>query len=100
MIIMAKRLRRTLKKTEKVFVIKTEAVLAATGIRPNARKGLGSAKSRMQAGTKRDILRWTTHMRTNVPGVYAIGDITGKCALAHAASAQGVAGGRVYLCGR
>lgn len=29
------------------------------------------------------------HMRTNVPGVYAIGDCTGKMQLAHVASAQG-----------
>ena len=29
-------------------------------------------------------------MRTNVPGVYAIGDVTGKMPLAHVASAQGV----------
>jgi dihydrolipoamide dehydrogenase len=29
-------------------------------------------------------------MRTNVPGVYAIGDVTGKLALAHVASAQGI----------
>jgi dihydrolipoamide dehydrogenase len=29
-------------------------------------------------------------MRTNVPGVYAIGDLTGKMMLAHVASAQGV----------
>jgi dihydrolipoamide dehydrogenase len=30
-------------------------------------------------------------MQTNVPGVYAIGDVTGKLALAHVASAQGLA---------
>jgi dihydrolipoamide dehydrogenase len=29
-------------------------------------------------------------MQTNVPGIYAIGDITGKLQLAHVASAQGV----------
>lgn len=28
--------------------------------------------------------------KTNVPGIYAIGDVNGKCLLAHAASAQGV----------
>lgn len=30
------------------------------------------------------------HMRTNVPGVYAIGDVTGKMQLAHVASHQGI----------
>ena len=29
-------------------------------------------------------------MGTNVPGIYAIGDVTGKLLLAHVASAQGV----------
>jgi dihydrolipoamide dehydrogenase len=28
------------------------------------------------------------HMETNVPGIYAVGDVTGKMALAHVASAQ------------
>ncbi len=31
------------------------------------------------------------HMRTNVPEIYAIGDVTGKVQLAHVASAQGIA---------
>ena len=30
-------------------------------------------------------------METSVPGIYAIGDVTGKLALAHVASAQGIA---------
>jgi len=29
-------------------------------------------------------------METSVPGIYAIGDVTGKMMLAHAASAQGI----------
>ena len=29
-------------------------------------------------------------METNVPGIYAVGDVTGKMLLAHVASAQGV----------
>ena len=29
-------------------------------------------------------------MQTNVPGIYAVGDVTGKVLLAHVASAQGV----------
>jgi dihydrolipoamide dehydrogenase len=29
-------------------------------------------------------------LRTNVPGIYAIGDVTGKLPLAHVASAQGI----------
>ena len=29
-------------------------------------------------------------MRTNVPGVYAVGDVTGRMALAHVATSQGI----------
>lgn len=30
------------------------------------------------------------HLRTNIPGIYAVGDVTGKIQLAHVASAQGL----------
>jgi dihydrolipoamide dehydrogenase len=46
-----------------------------------------------QAGIalERGFVRIDERMRTSVPNVYAIGDVTGKLALAHVASAQGVA---------
>jgi dihydrolipoamide dehydrogenase len=40
---------------------------------------------------ERDFVRIDERMQTSVPGVYAIGDVTGKLPLAHVASAQGVA---------
>jgi dihydrolipoamide dehydrogenase len=40
--------------------------------------------------TDRGAIAIDNHMRTNVPGVYAIGDVTEKLALAHVAEAQGV----------
>ena len=41
--------------------------------------------------TERGFIPVDSEMRTNVPGVYAIGDVTGMLPLAHVASAQGVA---------
>jgi len=38
---------------------------------------------------ERGYIKVDGRMRTNVPGIYAIGDVTGKLALAHVASAQG-----------
>ena len=40
--------------------------------------------------TERGFIRIGDDMSTNVPGIYAIGDVTGKLLLAHVASAQGV----------
>jgi len=40
--------------------------------------------------TERGFISIDDHMETNVPGIYAIGDVTGKLMLAHVASQQGV----------
>ena len=40
--------------------------------------------------TERGYITVDDEMRTNAPGVFAIGDVTGKLPLAHVASAQGV----------
>lgn len=39
--------------------------------------------------TSRRGIEVDDNMMTNVPGIYAIGDVNGRCMLAHAASAQG-----------
>ena len=68
--------------------IPCQKVLVAIGVQPNSDKlGLESAG----VATDRGYVAIDGNMRTNVAGVYAIGDITGKLALAHVASAQGVA---------
>ena len=67
--------------------IQCEKVLVAVGVQPNTDnlglEGLGVA-------TDKGFIQVDTNMATNVPGVYAIGDVTGKLPLAHVASAQGV----------
>ena len=40
--------------------------------------------------TERGFIQVDDRMKTNVPGVYAIGDVTGKLMLAHVASDQGI----------
>ena len=44
----------------------------------------------LSVATDRGFIQVDGHMETNVPGIYAVGDVTGKMLLAHVASAQGV----------
>ncbi|RJR45492.1 MAG: dihydrolipoyl dehydrogenase [Desulfobacteraceae bacterium] len=64
-----------------------EKVLAAIGFAPNS-ENLGLE----QAGvfSTRGYIDIDLQMRTSVPNIYAIGDVTGKLGLAHTASAQGM----------
>lgn len=65
----------------------TEKVLVAAGFVPDtAALGLEAAG----VATERGRVVVDGQMRTNVAGVYAIGDVNGKLGLAHVASAQGV----------
>lgn len=68
--------------------IEADRVLVAIGFRPNsANLGLEALSVALD---RRGNIVIDDAMRTNVPGVYAIGDVTGKLALAHVASHQGV----------
>ena len=73
-------------KNDKEFETEADCILMAVGRRPN----LGSLNLD-EAGieyTPRGIVV-NENMQTSVPGVYAVGDITGGMMLAHVASAQG-----------
>jgi dihydrolipoamide dehydrogenase len=68
--------------------IDTERVLVATGRRPNtAEIGLET----IGLATDRGFVRVNDRMETSVKNYYCIGDANGRCLLAHAASAHGVA---------
>jgi dihydrolipoamide dehydrogenase len=73
-------------KDQKKEKLEGDCVLMAVGRKPNL-DGLGLEKIGI------DMTRWgikvDEHMRTNVPGVYAIGDVTGMSLLAHSASRMG-----------
>jgi len=68
-------------------VIDAEKLLISVGRGFNS-KGIGLEKIGVQIGTRGEIVV-NARMETNVPGVYAIGDVVGKAMLAHVASAQG-----------
>ena len=64
-----------------------DKVLVAIGVTPNS-DGLGL--DQVGVATDRGSITVDEHMATNVPSVYAIGDVTGKLPLAHVASGQAV----------
>ncbi|TDT33373.1 dihydrolipoyl dehydrogenase [Naumannella halotolerans] len=68
--------------------LKADKVLSAIGFAPRL-DGYGLDATGVQT-TERGAIAIDDHMRTNVDGVYAIGDVTGKLLLAHTAEAQGV----------
>ncbi|MGI6878455.1 dihydrolipoyl dehydrogenase [Microbacterium sp. gxy059] len=68
--------------------IDADKVLMSVGFAPRT-EGYGLEKTGV-ALTDRGAIDIDDHMRTNVPGVYAIGDVTAKLQLAHVAEAQAV----------
>lgn len=67
--------------------VQAERVLVSVGFR-GAVEGLGLEALGVE--TERGFLKVDSRLRTSVPNVYAIGDVTGILMLAHVASAQGV----------
>lgn len=69
-------------------VLEAEQALLAIGFRPNtADLGLENIGVKLN---QRGFIEIDDRMATNVPGIWAIGDVTGQLLLAHVASAQGV----------
>jgi dihydrolipoamide dehydrogenase len=69
-------------------VLETDKVLQAIGFAPRV-EGFGLEAAGVQL-TERGAIAIDGRCRTNVDGVYAIGDCTGKLMLAHTAEAMGV----------
>lgn len=67
--------------------LEAEKVLVSVGRGFNS-KGLGLERVGIRLGGRGEILV-NERMETNVPGIFAIGDVVGKAMLAHVASAQG-----------
>ncbi|MEE9324232.1 MAG: FAD-dependent oxidoreductase, partial [Dehalococcoidia bacterium] len=61
-------------------------VLVAVGMQGNV-DGMGLEELGVEV--EKGFIKIDDHMTTNVSGIYAIGDVTGKTLLAHVASAQG-----------
>ncbi len=68
--------------------LEAEQALVAIGFRPNGR-GFGLEELGVKI-SERGAIEIDDRMATNVPGIWAIGDVTAKLMLAHVASAQGI----------
>jgi dihydrolipoamide dehydrogenase len=72
----------------KTSELEAEQALMAIGFRPNSKElGLETIGVKMD---KRGFIEIDDTMATNVHGVWAVGDVTGKLLLAHTASTQGI----------
>ena len=78
----------TIKTKKGEEVVEAEIVLSAVGITPNT-EGIGLEEVGVEMENGR--VKVDEYYRTNVEGVYAIGDIIPGPALAHVASAEGIA---------
>ncbi|HOY15396.1 MAG TPA: FAD-dependent oxidoreductase, partial [Saprospiraceae bacterium] len=75
------------KKDGKEEVIDCDVVLSAAGVTPNT-ENIGLELLGIE--TDRGMIKVDEYYRTNVSGIYAIGDIIPTQALAHVASAEGI----------
>ena len=69
-------------------ILEADQALMAIGFRPHT-QGLGLEKLGIEL-TKRGAIVVDERMSTNIPGIWAVGDVTAKLMLAHVGSAQGM----------
>ncbi len=77
----------TVSKDGSSEVLEADKVLQAIGFQPRLE---GYGLESLGVATERGAIVVDEYCRTNVPHVYAIGDVTGKLMLAHVAEAMGV----------
>jgi dihydrolipoamide dehydrogenase len=80
--------RVTVTKDGKQQTLEADKVLQAIGFKPRV-EGYGLEKTGVKL-SERGAVEIDGRMRTNVPHIYAIGDVTAKMMLAHVAEAMGV----------
>jgi dihydrolipoamide dehydrogenase len=80
--------RVTVSQDGKQQVLEADKVLQAIGFQPRV-QGYGLETTGVEL-TERGAIAVDGHCRTNVPNIYAIGDVTAKLMLAHAAESMGI----------
>ena len=70
-------------------IVSADGLLLAVG-RSACGDGIFSPELAGRAGVERGRIPVDEHYQTRIPGVYAVGDVTGGIQLAHAAAAQGL----------
>ncbi len=84
----SKKVEVTFEKEGEIQSLKVDKVLVTVGRRPNTKEwGLETMGVRMDHSGR--FIRTDRQCRTNVPGIFAIGDVAGEPMLAHKASSQG-----------
>ncbi|MEO3873789.1 dihydrolipoyl dehydrogenase [Nonomuraea sp. B12E4] len=78
----------TVTKGDQTQVLEADKVLQAIGFQPRV-EGYGLEKTGV-ALTERGAIAVDGRCRTNVPNIFAIGDVTAKLMLAHAAESMGI----------
>jgi len=74
-------------KEGKENLLKAERALVAVGRSPNTE---GLQLEKIKVALNGNFIKVNERMETSVPGIYAIGDVTGRQMLAHKASAEGI----------
>jgi len=72
----------------RTITLQGEQALVAIGFRPNSRE-LGLEQQAVNI-TEKGAIEIDERMATNIPGIWAVGDVTAKLMLAHVGSAQGI----------
>ncbi len=67
--------------------VTADKILISVGRKPNS-TGIGLEKVGVEVGSK-GYIKVDSHLRTNIEGIYAIGDVIGGFQLAHVASEEG-----------
>ncbi|MBK8515527.1 MAG: dihydrolipoyl dehydrogenase [Saprospiraceae bacterium] len=75
------------RKDNSTQVIECDVVLSAAGVSPNT-EDIGLEALGIE--TDRGLIKTDSYYCTNIPGIYAIGDVIPTQALAHVASAEGI----------
>ena len=83
-----KKARLTYEIDDEQKAIDVDKVLVTVGRRANL-EGWGLEKTGVRLGNNGRFIRTDRRCRTNIPGVFAIGDVAGDPMLAHKASAEG-----------
>jgi dihydrolipoamide dehydrogenase len=81
--------RVTCKMGDKTTIEECDRVLVATGRRPVS-DALGLKEAGVEMGAK-GFVKIDAHFKTNIPGIWAIGDVVGGLMLAHKAEEEGIA---------
>ena len=84
----SKKAELTFEKEGTEHKVKVDKVLVTVGRKPNT-KGWGLENTGVRMDGSGRFIRTDRQCRTSVPGVYAIGDVSGEPMLAHKASAEG-----------